>query len=131
MNILLSGLAAATEIARGNMGDVLRLLVGGVVVGTIVSLPLAYSFGLVSAVGVGLAVAIADRRGIGISCRHTLVWAGVFWLVTAGLVVIVVPAEGLLVWLVAFLVAHLLASCLCTLLARRLFAPAPDGPRHH
>jgi len=131
VNILLSVLAAAIEIARGNMGDVNRLLGGGIIIGTIISLPIAYSFGLVSAVGVGLAVATANQRGHGISWQVAFVWAGVFWLLMAALAMIIVPPGGLKVWLAGLLVAHLLAAALCTLLARRLFASAAAVHRSH
>lgn len=121
VNLFLSVLASAIEAAHGNHGDIGRLLVGGMVIGTIVALPIAYSVGLAPAAGVGLAVAFGDRRRRGISWRIALASAVLFWLAMAALAVAVIPPAGLPTWLAALLVAHILAVVPCTAMARRLF----------
>lgn len=121
LNALLAVLAVAAEISRGNFDDIARLLVGGMVVGTIISAIIAYAFGMVSAAGVGLMVAIRDRRRGGISWRTALIAALVFWALMSLAGAVVVPPQGLAQWIGALLAAHLLATAACTWIARRIF----------
>lgn len=118
---LFTVLAIGGEVAKGDFGDIGRLLVGGMVVGTIVSLIIAYAFGIASALAVGLAVAYRDRRDGGISWRVALMSSLVVWLLTAAASTTVVPPGGRLQWIGALLIAHLLAAAICTWIARRLF----------
>ncbi|MFT4955423.1 MAG: hypothetical protein ACI8U3_001811 [Brevundimonas sp.] len=121
LNALLAVLAVTVEISRGNFDDLARLLVGGMVVGTIISAIIAYAFGMVSAAGVGLMVAIRDRRRGGISWRTSLIAALVFWGMMSLAGAVVIPPPGLAQWIGALLAAHALAAVACTWLARRLF----------
>lgn len=108
------------EIANGNFGDIARLFLGGIVVGTIVSAIIAYAFGIVSAAGVGLVVALRDRRKGGISWKVSVVAALAFWLLTSLAATAVVPPQGLVQWIGALLAAHVLAAAICTWIARRI-----------
>jgi len=121
VNALLSTLAMLTAAAGGDYGEIGRLLIGGITLGTIVSLPIAYTFGLVPAVGVGLIVALGERRCIGVSWGEALGGAVVFWLIAVLLAMGVVPPEGRVVWFAGLLVAHLTGAALCASLARKLF----------
>lgn len=117
---LLTALAVVNESGSGNAGDIWRTVMGGMVILTLISLGIAYALGLVSALGVGLAVALSDRRRRGISWRVALIAALGFWLLVSGASLMVVPREGGLTWLAALLMAHLLAAAFCTWLARRV-----------
>lgn len=121
VNALLAVLAVAAEVSRGNFDDIARLLVGGMVVGTIISAIIAYSFGIVSAAGVGLVVAVRDRRPGGVSWRTALIAALVFWALMSLAAAFVVPPQGLAQWIGALLAAHVLAAAACTWIARRIF----------
>ena len=121
LNALLAVLAVAEEVSRGNFDDIARLLVGGMVVGTIISAIIAYAFGIVSAAGVGLMVALRDRRRGGISWRTALIAALAFWGLMSLAAAVVVPPQGLAQWIAALLAAHLLAAAACTWIARRIF----------
>lgn len=121
VNIVLSLMASVNEAVHGNYSDIAKVLAGGIVIGSIVSAFIAYSFGIVSAAGVGIAAAIGDRRKRGVSWTIVLVSATVFWLVMAVLATTVVPPEGVVQWVAGLLVAHLLAAVICGALARRLF----------
>jgi len=120
VNILFTIMAIAGEVARGNFDDLGRLLVGGMVIGMIFSTILAYALGSVSAIAVGLAVAVGDRREGAISLRRALVAAFVFWLATTAIIVFA-PPDGRVQWISAMLVAHLFAAAVCTWVARRIF----------
>lgn len=109
------------EILNGNFGDLARLFWGGIVLGTIISSLIAYAIGIVPALGVGLAVALRDRRGGGISARTSFVAALAFWLLTSLAATAIVPPQGLAQWIGALLVAHGLSATLCTAIARRSF----------
>ena len=121
VNALFTVYAVGVEIASGNFGDIARLFWGGIVVGTIVSAIIAYAFGIVSAAGVGLVVAFRDRRQGGISWRASFFAALAFWLLTSLAATAVVPEQGLVQWVGALLVAHVLAAAICTWAARRIF----------
>ncbi len=121
VNALLAVLAAATEVSRGNFDDIARLLIGGMVVGTIISAIIAYVFGMVSAAGVGLMVAIRDRREGRITWRAALIAALAFWGLMSLAALLIVPPQGLAQWIGALLAAHLLATVVCTWIARRIF----------
>lgn len=121
VNGLFTLMAIGSAMVKGNFGDIGRLLVGGMVVGTIVSLIIAYAFGIVSAAAVGFAVAFRDRRDGGVSWRTALIAALIVWLLTSLAVTTVVPPEGLAQWVGALFVAHLLATAVCTWIARRIF----------
>ncbi len=120
-------LAVGAAVAQGEFGDIARLLWGGLVVGTIVTAIIAYSVGIASAVGVGVAVASRDWRSGGISWRVALVSAVIFWLLTSVAIGTAVPAAELTQWVAALFVAHLLAVAACTWLARRLFGQPPTA----
>lgn len=113
--------AVGVALANGDVGDVARLFWGGLVIGTIISALIAYAFGIVSATGVGLIVAIRDRRRGGISWKAALFAALAFWLLTSLAALSVVPPDGLLQWVGALLAGHVLAAIFCTWAARRLF----------
>ena len=113
--------AVGVEIAIGNFDDIARRFVGGMLVGTIVSGIIAYAFGIVSAAGVGLVVALRDRRKGGISWKVSFVAALAFWLLTSLAATAVVPPQGLVQWIGALLAAHVLATAACTWIARRIF----------
>lgn len=120
-NIVLSLMAAANEAAHGNYDKLARTLIGGTVIGTIVSTIIAYGFGIFSAAGVGIASAIGDRRKIGISWTIVLASALACWVVMAIFATAVIPAAGIVQWTAGLLVAHLLAAIACGALARRAF----------
>lgn len=121
VNGLFTLMAIGSAMVKGNFGDIGRLLVGGMVVGTIVSVIIAYAFGIVSAVAVGLAIAFHDRRRGGISWRAALIAALVVWLLTSVAATTAVPPSGLPQWIGALLAAHVLATAACTWIARRIF----------
>ncbi|KPQ06512.1 MAG: Mpv17 / PMP22 family [Rhodobacteraceae bacterium HLUCCA12] len=123
VNILLSVMAAMTAAAGEDYGAMGRLLAGGIVIGTIVSLPIAYGLGLASAAGVGAVAAIADRRKGTVPWPATLFSALIFWLAVSALAMAIVPPEGWPIWAAALLAAHLLGTTICVLLARGMFAP--------
>lgn len=122
VNVLFTAYALGIEVPSGDTAALARLFWGGLVVGTMIASIIAYAFGVVSALGVGLAVAIGDRRRGAISGETALMAALVLWLLTALAVLLMVPAETQLVWAGMLLVGHLLAATLCTWIARRLFA---------
>ncbi|WP_157970219.1 hypothetical protein [Pelagibacterium sediminicola] len=113
--------AVSTGIVSGSSGDIARLFWGGMVVGTMVFAIGAYAFGSVSALAVGLAVALGDRRLFGVSWRRALRSAFVMWLLSVIVVLTVVPPEGQVQWIGGLLVAHLFAAAACTWIARRIF----------
>lgn len=123
VNILFALMAVGQEImTQGfNLSEVLRLLIGGIVVGTIVSAIVAYSFGIFSAVGVGLTVALGDRRNLGVSWKLGLIAAILFWVLLSGVASTFVPAQGLQAWIAALLIGHVLAALVCIGLARKIF----------
>ena len=120
VNALFTLLAIGGEVAQGRFGDLVRLLVGGLVVGMIYSTIVAYALGSASAVAVGLAVAIGDRSQGRISWMIALGSALVLWLVATALTLFVAD-EGRVQWIGAMLVAHLLAAAICTWMAARIF----------
>ncbi|AWB33275.1 hypothetical protein [Orrella marina] len=126
VNILFALMATGQEIATQgfNLSEILRLLVGGVVIGTIVSAIMAYSFGIFSAVGVGLTVALGDRRNLGVSWKLGLIAALLFWILLSGVASTFVPEQGLRAWVGALLIGHVLAALVCIGLARRIFGKA-------
>ena len=117
----MSILAALTAVASGNYAGVGTLLIGGITGGTLVSLPLAYGFGLFPAAAVGLVVAFGERRHIGVSWGDSLCGAVVLWLIAMIIAIEVVPPQGRVMWFAELLVAHLAGAALCTVVARRLF----------
>lgn len=121
VNGLFTLMTIGSEIVKGNFGDIARLLVGGMVVGTIVSLIIAYAVGIVSAVAVGLVVAFRDRREGGVCWRAAVIAALVAWLLTLIATITAVPPAGLAQWAGALLIGHLLAAAVCTWIARRVF----------
>jgi len=121
VNVLFAVYAVGVEIAMGNFGDIARLFWGGIVVGTMLFAIGAYAFGSVSAVGVGLVVAFRDRRKGGISWRNALIAALVAWVLMSIVTTAVVPPVGLMQWVGGLFVAHLLATAICTWIARRIF----------
>lgn len=123
VNILLSLIQAAQTIATqgSDVTEIIRRLVGGIVVGTLISAMLSYSFGIFAAIGVGLTVALGDRRELGISLKLALTAAFFFWILMSGLVATMVPASALYVWIISLLIGHMLAAWICTGLARRIF----------
>lgn len=122
VNGLFTVYAMGVEIANGNFGDIARLFWGGIVVGTIILAIIAYAFGIVSAAGVGLVVALRDRRKGGVSWRASFIAALAFWLLTSVAATAVVPPQGLVQWIGALLAAHVLAAVVCTWIARRVFS---------
>lgn len=127
VNGLFTVYTVGVEVANGRFSDIARLFWGGLVVGTIISLIIAYSFGIVSAVATGLAVAFRDRSKGRISWRMAFISALVMWLLNSIAATTVVPPEGLAQWVGALLVAHLLAAVVCTWAARRIFEMAPSN----
>jgi hypothetical protein len=120
LNALLTLFAAADEIARGDFAALPRQIVGGMIAGSIFSVILGYAVGTVSALGVGIMLALHDRRTRGISLRVAVLAALGFWLVSAVVVLLAVPPEGRLVWISALLAAHLAGALVCGWIARRL-----------
>ncbi len=121
VNGLFTVYVVGVEVTNGKFGDIARLFWGGIVVGTIVSGIIAYTFGIVSAAGVGLVAALRDRRKGGIAWRVALLAALAFWLLTSLAATAVVPPQGLVQWIGALLAAHVLAAAVCTWIARRIF----------
>jgi hypothetical protein len=113
--------AVGSEIARGEYGEIPRLIVGGFVIGLRISLIIAYVMGAASALVVGVAVALADRRQRGISLRVALVTALVSWALAAALATTFIPGDALAAWIALLLLAHLLAAVVCTWIARAIF----------
>lgn len=116
-----TAMAVGVEMWDGNFERIGRLLLGGMVIGTIVSVIAAYVLGIFSATCVGIAVAIRDRRRGGVSWRVALVSALILSLLTAMVALSAVPAEGLLQWIGVLFVAHLVAATICTWIARWIF----------
>jgi hypothetical protein len=121
INAFLVAAAVGSEIARGEYGEIPRLIVGGFVIGLMISLIIAYVMGAASALIVGVAVALADRRQRGISLRVALVTALVAWALTAAVAATFIPRDALAAWIALLLLAHLLAAVECTWIARRIF----------
>jgi hypothetical protein len=121
INAFLVAAAVGSEIARGEYGEIPRLIVGGFVIGLMISLIIAYAMGAASALVVGVAVAISDRRQRGISLRAALVTALVSWALTAAVAATFIPRDALAAWIALLLLAHLLAALVCTWIARRIF----------
>lgn len=113
--------AVGVEFAKGTFDDIARLFWGGMVVGTIFSIIIAYALGTVSALAVGVTTAICSRRKSEISWRTVFVAAFVFWLLTSLAATTVVPPEGLVQWVSALFIAHMAAVAICTWIARRIF----------
>lgn len=124
LNLLLTLFAAASEIARGEFAALPRQIIGGIIAGSIFAVILGYGVGTVSALGVGIIVAVRDRRVRGISLRTPVLAALGFWAASAVVVLLAVPQEGRLVWIAALLAAHLLAALACGWIARKLFGGA-------
>lgn len=120
INAFLVAAAVGSEIARGEYGDIPRLIIGGFVIGVMISLIIAYVMGTASALVVGVAVALADRRRRGISLRVALVTALVSWALVAVLAATFIPGDAL-AWIALLLLAHLLAAVVCTWIARAIF----------
>ncbi len=123
--VLFVALSVVTEVAQGRFEAIGPLLGRGVLLTLVAGLPIAYSFGAVSSVAVGLIVALRDRHGGGISWRAALGGAVGLWAFVAVLAVLVVPPDGFLMWLVGLFAAHVVAAALCTWLARRVFGSHP------
>ena len=119
---LLVLIAAVTDLGAGQENAVGALLGPGFLITLAAGLPLAYSFGLVSSIAVGLAVALRDRRMGGISWRTALGAALALWGAMSALAALVIPDGSFLTWLVMLLAAHLLAAMICTWVAQRLFS---------
>lgn len=120
VNGLFAVYAVSVEMANSDFSDIARLFWGGIVVGTMLFAIGAYAFGSVSAVAVGLAVAFRDRSKGGICWRTALLAALVVWLLMSIAATTVVPREGLVQWVGALFVAHVLAAAVCTWIARRI-----------
>ncbi len=95
-------------------------------VGTIIALVIAYAFGIVSALAVGLAVARRDRRRGENSWHTALAAALVLWLLVSIAAVTVVPPEGRAQWIGLLFIAHLLAGAVGTWIARRVFSQSTE-----
>jgi len=121
VNSLFTVLAIGGEMTRGAFGDIGQLIVGGMVVGTIISLIVAYAIGIVPAAAVGFMVARRVRRENVISLRTALWSALVLGLLVSFAAMTVVPPDGRAQWIGALLVAHLLAAVVCTWVAQRVF----------
>ncbi|MFB9151275.1 hypothetical protein [Roseovarius ramblicola] len=123
--LLFVALSVITEVAQGRFEAIGALLGRGLLLTLVAGLPIAYSFGAVSSVAVGLIVALSDRRDGGISWRVALGGAVVSWGVAAVLAALVVPPDGFLVWLAGLFAAHVVAAWLCTWLAHLVFGKHP------
>lgn len=122
VNAVFAVYAVGVEIADGSFDDITRLFWGGIVMGTMLFAIGAYAFGSVSAVAVGLAVALRDRRIFGVSWRRAFISAFVMWLLMSAIAILtVVPPEGQVQWIGSLLIAHLFAATICTWIARRVF----------
>lgn len=122
VNAFLTLLAVIGELTRGEFGDLPRLIVGGMVVGTIYSVIIAYTIGLPSALGVGLIVAWKSRRSGEVSLRTALVASLGFWAGCALVALLIVLPDGRMDWIGAILVAHLSAAFACGWLAKKFFS---------
>jgi len=122
VNAFLTLLAVIAELARGEFGDLPRLVVGGMVVGTIYSAIIAYTVGLPSALGVGLFVAWKSQRSGEVALRTALVASLGFWIGCTLVALLIVPPEGRMAWIGAIFVAHLSAAFACGWLARKFFS---------
>lgn len=108
-------------LAEGEPGDIARRFWGGLVVGSLLSTILAYAAGILSAMGVGLAVAVSARRGGLISWRIALVAALVCCVLTIMATAPQFAPRDMGRWIVALIAGHGIAMAVCTGLARRLF----------
>lgn len=127
VNAAVTAVGLAGALGAADAGELGRIVIGGMVVGTIVALLIAYAFGILPALAVGAVVALADRRGRGISPRIALGAAIAVGAIVSALAWITVPVEGRAQWISALVAAHLLAALGCSLIARRLFEPAPHA----
>lgn len=118
VSAFLALLAALPQLTAGSWLEALTTLVTATLFGTMFGLPIAYFTGILPAAGIGLAVALWDRRKGAISWRIAIGAALVSWLLVAtGAGSIVETDEGTRIWQAALLLAHLGATGACWWLA--------------
>lgn len=127
--LMFVAMAVVTDLMQGRLDNLAGLMGRGLLTTLVAGLPIAYSFGAVSSVAVGLVVALRDRWRGGITWRAGLGSAVAMWALMAGLAALVIPADGFLLWLAGLFVAHVVAAGLCTWLARRILGCRPPAAR--
>lgn len=119
----LAFLAATSHLMAGRWADAGTTFMVGTLFGTLFGLPIAYAVGILPAAGVGLAVALWDRRKGLLSWRMAIGAALVPWLFLAMRAGDIVETdEGTRIWQVSGLLAHLAAAVACWWLARTILA---------
>lgn len=121
LNAFLTLLAVIGELIRGELDNLAKLIVGGMVVGMIYSTLIAYVVGLPSALGVGAFVAWKDQRAGEISFRVAIIASLGFCVLSGLCALLVVAPDGRLPWIGALFVAHLSAALVCAWLAKKCF----------
>lgn len=124
VTLLSVAISVAQAAAKGDLDDMDRLIWGGLIVGFLVSSIIAYTFGLASAIGVGVAAAIGARRDGAPSWRAVFSAAFVFWLGTTVAAALTTPSPGLAEWAGALFVGHLAGAAICTAATRGMSAGA-------
>jgi hypothetical protein len=120
VNLVLSGIAAASALAAGNLAEVPKLLIGGMLVGTIVSLPIAYSFGLPAAVSCGIVAALTVRRSGSIRIGPVLTTAAISLVAVLVVLALMVELSALAAWAASLFLGHVLGVAICVSIGRRL-----------
>jgi hypothetical protein len=113
--------SVGTALAEGEPADIARRFWGGLGVGSLLSMILAYAVGIASALGVGLAVAVSAWRSGIISLRIAAVAALVCCALTIMATIPQFSPPDTARWVVALMAGHGIAVAVCTGLARRLF----------
>lgn len=120
VNLVLSGFAAASALAAGNLAEVPKLLIGGMLVGTTVSLPIAYTFGLPAALSSGIVAALTVRRSESIRVGPVLATATAFFVAVLVVLALMVERHALGAWAASLLLGHVLGVAICVRIGRRL-----------
>ncbi|MCG6114871.1 MAG: hypothetical protein MEQ84_06685 [Mesorhizobium sp.] len=122
VSVFLSLLAATPQLMVHDWVEAVTIFLTGTLFGTMFGLPIAYFSGVLPAAGVGLAVAICDRRMGLISWRIAMAAAIVSWVFVAmGAGSLIESDEGTRTWQIASLLAHLAAASFCWWMARTIF----------
>jgi hypothetical protein len=89
-------------------------------VGTIVSLPIAYSFGLPAAVSCGIVAALTVRRSGSIRIGPVLTTAAISLVAVLVVLALMVELSALAAWAASLFLGHVLGVAICVSIGRRL-----------
>lgn len=125
LSAFLAVLAATPHLTTSSWAEASTTFMIGTLFGSLFGLPIAYAIGILPAAGVGLAVAVWDRRKGLISWRIAVGAALVPWLfiaLRAG--DIIETDEGTRIWQISMLLASVAATLVCWWLARAILGRA-------